>query len=402
LSSSGETIRVTAVAASSELGGTERVLLDFAARAFEHDIMLRVITPRPGPLLNILNDIGVPAEVVPAPPSLLRGSQRLTALWSAPGAMVGLRTWARRLAGHPFVRDTDLWYGVSFKAYLAFPKGASTPVVWHLHEFPPALTGTAWKLLARRRPDALIANSDAVARAWGAPAPGARRARAAPPIIAIPNGVDLDRFRPRERSGWIARALGIAPTTRIIGMPAVLASWKGQLAVVDAFTRIRDRFPDVHLVFVGGSIYDTVAERSFEGRLRTVIQRESRVHLVPFQPKIELAYPEFDLAVHYSTRAEAFGRVIIEAMASAVPVLAAAEGGPVEIVTEGGWLVEPRAPGALANAMVSALMLPPDHLRQIGHWGRIRMEDHYSARRFARDVSRVLRATTSGVPAGPA
>jgi len=54
-------LRVTALAASAQLGGTERVLLDFAARAFEHDVVLRVLTPKDGPLIDILNQIGVPA-----------------------------------------------------------------------------------------------------------------------------------------------------------------------------------------------------------------------------------------------------------------------------------------------------------------------------------------------------
>jgi glycosyltransferase involved in cell wall biosynthesis len=89
-------------------------------------------------------------------------------------------------------------------------------------------------------------------------------------------------------------------------------------------------------------------------------------------------------------RPEAFGRVVLEAMACGVPILAAAEGGPREIVTEGGWLVPPRDPQALAAALVAALRLPMESLRAVGRQGRVRAEDRYSARRFAREVAEVL------------
>jgi len=400
-------LRVTALAISAQLGGTERVLLDFAERAFESDIALRVLTPRDGPLIRILNELGVPAQVVEAPQALLRGSQRLGALTTVPAALLALRRWSRRLADHPFARDAAVLYSVSFKTHLATlhrpapavrrsgGQAVGRPaVVWHLHEFPPATTGPLWKLLARRAPDALIANSRAVATAWAGGGPP-DRLTARPPAV-IPNGVDLDRFRPRDRTFWIHDRLGIPREDRLIGMPAVLARWKGQLEVIEAFSRVASQFPEAHLVLVGGNIYDTAAETRFQQDLARELERRRaaglrQVHQLPFQAKVELVYPELDAAVHYSQRPEAFGRVVLEAMACGVPVLAAAEGGPREIVTEGGWLVPPRQPPALAAALASALTLPSEALREVGRQGRLRAEDHYSARRFAREVADVLK-----------
>ena len=404
-------LRVTALAISAQLGGTERVLLDFAERAFESDIALRVLTPRDGPLIRILNELGIPAQVVEAPPALLRGSQRLGALATVPAALLALRRWSRRLADHPFVRDAAVLYSVSFKTHLATlaaPRRTAPAVerlsgravggpavVWHLHEFPPAGTGVLWKMLARRKPDALIANSRAVAAAWGGREPLDRST--AQPLV-VPNGVDLDRFRPRDRTFWIHDRLGIPREDRLIGMPAVLARWKGQLEVIEAFSRVAGQFPEAHLVLVGGNIYDTAAETRFQQDLAGELGRRrtaglTQVHLLPFQAKVELVYPELDATVHYSRRPEAFGRVVLEAMACGVPVLAAAEGGPREIVTEGGWLVAPRQPAALASALAATLGLPLEGLRELGRQGRLRAEDHYSARRFAREVADVLKNT---------
>jgi glycosyltransferase involved in cell wall biosynthesis len=379
-------LRVTAITVSAELGGTERVLLDFAARAFESDILLRVLAPRHGPLIRILGELGVPAEVAPGPATMVHESRAGRRLVAGSLALPGLRAWARRLRRHPLMRDADVVYSVAFKAHLA-TIGAAAPVVWHLHEFPPSVTAPLWKVLARQ-PAALIANSQAVARAWGRGAPARQ-------ITTVPNGVDLDRFQPRERTGWIHEHLGIPRDAPLIGMPAVLARWKGQLAVLDAFAAIADQFPAAHLVFVGGVVYGTAAERAFERDLLNAITARrlggpAHIHRLAFQPKVELVYPELDAVVHYSTRPEPFGRVVLEGMACGIPVLAAAEGGPREILTDGGWLVEPRNPAALARALAVALRLPPETRKEIGQQGRVRAEDRYSARRFAREVGGVL------------
>ena len=284
-------LKVTALAASAQLGGTERVLLDFANRAFEHDVALRVLTPRDGPLVTILNKIGVPAETVPAPERLLRSSQREGGLWSLPPALLSMRGWAKQIANHPFVTDAEVIYTIAFKTHVAGALARLHPVVWHLHEFPPSKTGWVWRMLMGRVPDRMIAVSDAVGEAWGRPGevlyadegqrpgngkretgnvrpPGkGKRTTAGKRIVVVRNGVNLDRFQPRERTGWIHEELGIPREHRIIGMPAVFARWKGQLEVLEAFAQIADEFPDVHLVIVGGSIYDTVAERQYGEQL---------------------------------------------------------------------------------------------------------------------------------------
>ncbi len=399
-------LRVTAIGASGQLGGTEQVLLDLATHADELGIALRVLVPVDGPLVGALGKHQISAEVVEAPKHLLSASQQQGHLWTAAPALLGLHRWAKRLKNHEFVSTTDLVYTISYKPHLAAAMAGLKPVVWHLHEFPPASTGRIWRFMANRSPSHMIANSVAVADAW--------RASATVPtdrITVVHNGVDLNRFSPRPATKWIHDALGIPHERRLIGMPAILARWKGQLEVEEAFGMIESDFPNVDLVFVGGAIYDTVAERKYGEEIkRRVSDRgpgsgvrglestSSRVHLLPFQEEIERAYPEFDLTVHYSLRPEPFGRVIVESMACGVPVIAADEGGPREILgskPEGGWLVEPRDPLALAAAMREALRLDPGDLTQIGNSGRRRAEERFSSRRFAEEVERVFHSNLS-------
>ena len=410
-----EPLRVAAIGASGQLGGTERVLLDLAANASDLGIDLRVVVPKDGPLIGALAECGVPAAVVEAPPRLLRGSQQPGHLWTAAPALLGLLQWSKRLRDHEFVSDADLIYTISFKPHLAAVLGRLRPAVWHLHEFPPESTGGFWRFLARRIPTALIANSTAVAEAWGPPT-------ALPPyrLTAVRNGADLDRFTPRRPTKWIHDRLGILPDRRLIGMPAVLAGWKGQREVVEAFRLIQDEFSDVHLVLVGGAIYDSVAEREYCAEIEELVgggrgegrgergegrphPTSARVHLVPFQEDVERVYPEFEVTVHYSIRPEPFGRVVLESMACGVPVIAADEGGPREILGEegeggGGWLVEPRNPEALARGLRDVLGHSREELGVTGDRGRRRAKELFSARRFAEEVVAVFRSAS--VPVG--
>ncbi len=403
MSASGDRpLDVAAITLSAELGGPERVLLDFAERAFESDVRLTVVAPRPGPLLEALDVLGIPTRVVPAPRSLRRAIHRelradlRTHLFSP----TGLLAWARALRREPAVRQADLVYSGTFKAHAAAALTGRRPRVWHLHSYPPA---AVWRWLLRALADQAIANSSDVGRAWTRRGTSTR-------VEVIPNGVDLDRFRPQAPTGWLHRRLGISPGARLVGMPAVYTRWKGQVEVLAAFERITAQLPDVHLVIAGGPLYDQGSEGAYGRELEARASGEWRlpgdtaagplpnVHFTGFLPNIEAAYPEFALTVHYSILPEPFGRIVLESLACGVPVLAADEGGPREIVRVGetGWLVAPRDTEALAESIVRALALPGTRLQEMGRAGREDAEDRFSGREFARRVSGALWRTWEG------
>ena len=131
---------------------------------------------------------------------------------------------------------------------------------------------------------------------------------------------------------------------------------------------------------VGRSSSGGQATRSLHGR----------IHFVKFQDDPWRLYPEFDLVVHFSTRAEPFGRVVVEAMACGVPVVAAHTGGPAEIVQHSvtGWLIAPGDGDALSRRMVESMP---------GDFGALRAaalraaETRFSADRLPREVAGVLR-----------
>jgi glycosyltransferase involved in cell wall biosynthesis len=401
---------IACVSVSSALGGSEWVLYDFVTRARRHGIEPTVVLPKEGPLGEALQEAGVAVCIAAAPPEFLALSQR--AAFTATGAVrfgPGVWRWSRAIAGaldmigrQPAGRPAVV-YSNGFKAHLACALVRGCAHLWHLHEFPPEKIGLAWRLLGGALPDASIANSGAVARAW-------HFGPFAEPTVVL-NGVDTERFSPGPRTFWIHDLLGLAHEARLIGMPAVFARWKGHLLVVEAFERIASEVPDAHLVLVGGPIYDTVAEAGYAQELSRRVRRSSqgggtpaplsdRIHFVKFQPEPWRMYREFELVVHFSTRPEPFGRIVLEAMACGIPTIAAAAGGPAEILEDGvtGWLTAPGDVGRLGERMVAALGADTGPMRAAA---RARAVARFTAERFAAEAAAVvLRAARGPTGAG--
>jgi glycosyltransferase involved in cell wall biosynthesis len=97
--------------------------------------------------------------------------------------------------------------------------------------------------------------------------------------------------------------------------------------------------------------------------------------------------------------AEHFGRVLIEAMALEVPVIACDRAGPSEIVVHGssGLLVQPGSAEQIADAIAS-LAADPERRRLLGEAGRRRVEQNYTMERHAHLVAQVYDATMLAAP----
>jgi glycosyltransferase involved in cell wall biosynthesis len=95
-----------------------------------------------------------------------------------------------------------------------------------------------------------------------------------------------------------------------------------------------------------------------------------------------------DLLIVPSIGAEAITRVVPEAWAAGVPVVASNLGGLAEIIDDNqtGFLVEPDSPEALAARIREVLALPQQRLAEITAAGRRRYEGGFTRRQFAEGV----------------
>jgi glycosyltransferase involved in cell wall biosynthesis len=187
-----------------------------------------------------------------------------------------------------------------------------------------------------RRCDAIFAPSDSMAQLL-------REQRMNYNVGIWTRGIDREIFHPGRRDMEWRRSLGIEDEMPVIGFVGRLVMEKG----LDVFSDTIDRLEKKqvrHKVLVVG---EGPAREWFENRLPNAV-------FAGFQagPDLGRAVASMDMLFNPSIT-ETFGNVTLEAMAAALPVVAANATGSESLVTDGvtGRLIRPGAVGAFADAL---------------------------------------------------
>lgn len=133
------------------------------------------------------------------------------------------------------------------------------------------------------------------------------------------------------------------------------------------------RQPSVRFVVVG----DGPLRRPLEEKARA-LRLNGAVRFLGAVPNASSLLPGFDIFV-LSSLWEGMSNSLLEAMAAGKPVVATDVGGGSEVVLEGktGFLVPPKDPEALADAVLR-LLAAPDLARNLGVAGRVRVESKFT------------------------
>jgi glycosyltransferase involved in cell wall biosynthesis len=260
------------------------------------------------------------------------------------------------------------------------------PHVWHLRELvgpgkPIRLPfeGPKFGPYVSRHCSKLIANSMATAELVRDLLPGGM-------LEVVPNGIDLSRFTRPPRYNRAGRV--------VVAMVANLTSrWKKHALFVEAAARV-DRDLPIEWRFYGHdpSHGGTVRGDAYVESIHAQIARAGLSDRFAFPGFVEDPVDimsEIDIVVHPCDH-ESFGRIIVEAMAAALPVVGVRGGGVGEIVQHGvtGCLCDNDDPQQLA-AGIEQLVRDPARRESMGRAGRQRAESTYSLEACAAGVLRV-------------
>lgn len=207
--------------------------------------------------------------------------------------------------------------------------------------------------------DGLIVNSEFLKGELLNRYPGLRT-----PIWVNPLGVSLEDFVPRwTPTGESLRQARLSElgweNRKIILFVGRLLPSKGVHHLLAALPAILREEQDALLVIVGSSFYGINRETEYVKRLKMMAEPfKEKIVFLPFTPYPKVAdwYNLADCLVVPSGDEEAFGLVNVEAMASAVPVVAAKSGGIPEIVVDGysGFLLPAEG---LVNSLADRVIL---------------------------------------------
>jgi glycosyltransferase involved in cell wall biosynthesis len=158
------------------------------------------------------------------------------------------------------------------------------------------------------------------------------------------------------RAGSFRHRCGLADEVPLVGAVGRIDTWKGFEVLLDAVAAVQESRPGTTFVIAGPTVAD---KEDFAEGLAARAASLPDVHWLGPRTDVADLLADLDVFALPSTEPEPFGLVVVEALASGVPVVATAAGGPLEIigplVPDAGALVPPRDAGALAAAIAGLL-----------------------------------------------
>ncbi len=203
-------------------------------------------------------------------------------------------------------------------------------------------------------------------------------------IIVTPNGVDAVRFSPAAAR----EEVGFAADDQVVGIVGRLVALKRHQMLLDAFKKLSSEFPRLHLLVVG----DGGAEREQLIEAMKQHPQAARIRWVGHQDDLPKYYRVMDLLAAPS-EIEGLSNAVLEAMATAVPVLAHSACGNAEVIDDGknGCLSHLNSVDDLVGALRSALSAP-DELRRRGAAARETVLKRYSMDAMAESYRQLYRS----------
>jgi glycosyltransferase involved in cell wall biosynthesis len=367
---------------SGNLGGAELCLLDIAKPYSDRSLVGLFVD---GPFKSLLQQHHIPVKILATQAIKVRKDSNLLQALSSLQQIVPLIINVIKTA-----RAYDLIYANTQKA-LVIGAIASfftrRPLVYHLHDIlsPEHFSQTNRRIavtLANRFSSLVIANSQASQTAF-------IQAGGNPDITTvIYNGFNPEIYQTCESDVQQLQQQLQLEGKFVVGHFSRLAPWKGQHILIAALTQCP---PEVTVILVGDALF---GEQAYVQQLHQQVAElglENRVKFLGFRADIPQLMATCDLVAHTSTSPEPFGRVIVEAMLSGKPVVAAKAGGATELVEHGvnGFLVTAGEPQELAQVINTCVVEREKSQRMADH-GRITASQRFHVTNINQQIAQLL------------
>jgi len=195
----------------------------------------------------------------------------------------------------------------------------------------------------------------------------------------ISNGIDTEKYVPKEKSTEMMEKLGINPDVVVLGMISSLTFEKGHLYAFQALQHLQKPFPDLHLLVVGdGKMKDELVETCREMNL------ENRIVFAGGQKNIPEVLSVVDIFLLPSLT-EGLPMAMLEAMATGKAVVATRVGENHKVIENGvtGRLIKPENARELWSA-IQELLENENERKKMGRRAREVIQKRYSSKTMAR------------------
>ena len=206
-------------------------------------------------------------------------------------------------------------------------------------------------------------------------------------IVVLLNGVDTDRFAPGDVQTARRQLNGLPESALVVGIVGRFGLYKRHAVLIEAFTTVARRFPQVHLLVVGGG----GPEQERVMAQARASEAAHRIHLTGFQKDPRMCYQAMDLLVVPSIN-EGLSNAVLEAMACGVPVLSHTACGNAEVIRQGedGFVADLETAEKL-SARLTEILAAPARLAGLGRQARENVVQRFSIARMVGNYESLYR-----------
>ena len=339
-------------------GGAEMMLTQLITHLNPRRFSASVISlTEGGKYATILTDAGIPVHTL----GMIAGKPSLRSL-------LRLRSLTRQIS--PGLIIGWMYHG-NLAATLASWIGRHVPVLWNVRQslYSLALEKRGSAMVIRSlaalgfNPRQVLFNSQISARQHEAIGYPARK------TLIVPNGFNTDAFRPDPAARQSVREeLKLADDTPLIGRFGRNSAMKDYPAFIAAMTHLEKTHPQARAIIAGTGTEELQTGSPLPSNTLVLGERTDL-------PRLTAA---LDIACSSSAFGEGFPNVVAEAMSCAVPCVVTDVGDSAWLLDQGGRVVPPHDPAALAQSLADLLDLSPQDREALGQQGRQRILTDFS------------------------
>lgn len=353
--------RILYLHVGAELYGADKVLRDLIKGLDKIEFEAHVILPNDGPLVEELRNAGAKVSILNYP--ILRRKY-----FNFKGIIDYVSSYikhAKKLVKYAEDNHIDIIHNNTTAVLegIYIKRKLGIPLIWHVHEIivKPKFISDFINMLMGRYADKVITVSNAVLS-------HVKKSSfiSDDQIKVIYNGVDSDFYKELSQSDKqrIRERFEIPSNAKVVGMIGRVNAWKGQKDLLISAESLLAKYPELYIILVGGVF---AGEEWRMNELKEQIKSSNyseRIILKDFQKDTVSVYNLLDIFVLPSTNPDPLPTVVLEAMATAKPVVGYAHGGVCEMVKDGynGLLAEVRNPENLSQKI--DILLKDDSLKK--------------------------------------
>jgi glycosyltransferase involved in cell wall biosynthesis len=212
-------------------------------------------------------------------------------------------------------------------------------------------------------------------------------------MIYIPNGFDLEHFKPDEEArDWLRHELSLPRESVLVGLIARFDPMKDQANFLKAASLLPPSGENIFFIMVGKEIDNN--NKQLLAMMPDKIK--DNVRLLGIRHDIPRVTAGLDIAISASAYGEGFSNIIGEAMACGVPCVVTDVGASASILGSCGMVVPPKDPEALAIGIQNLLALGKGEMINIGKQARIRVMQQYELNQIVSRFESVYHQITVG------